>query len=264
MSTRPCCACAARSAPPSPAPVLLTGCEFNGAYDLPLPGSPVDEDDSYEVTAEFADILNVVPRSPVMVDDVTVGEVTEVDRDGWHAKITMRVRDDVELPDNVIADIRQVSLLGEKYVALEAPTGVAPRGRARRRRQHPDRVDRPQPGGRRGARRPLLPAQRRRRRPARHHHPGAQQRDERPDQPAAQPARHPRERGRHPRRPEGRHHPRPGVDEQPDRHAQRGARHHHRRARRRRPGHRRAGRPARRAGRHARRRSTGSAWSAPA
>jgi phospholipid/cholesterol/gamma-HCH transport system substrate-binding protein len=108
--------------------LLLTACEFDGAYDLPLPGSPVDEDDSYEITAEFADILNIVPRSPVMVDDVTVGEVTEVDRDGWHAKITMRVREDVELPDNVIADIRQVSLLGEKYVALEAPEGEAPQG----------------------------------------------------------------------------------------------------------------------------------------
>ena len=33
---------------------LLTGCEFDGAYDLPLPGSPVDEDDAFEVTAEFA------------------------------------------------------------------------------------------------------------------------------------------------------------------------------------------------------------------
>jgi len=108
--------------------LLLTACEFDGAYDLPLPGSPVDEDDSYEVTAEFEDILNVVPRSPVMVDDVTVGEVTEVDRVGWHARITMRVREDVELPDNVIADIRQVSLLGEKYVALEPPTDVAPEG----------------------------------------------------------------------------------------------------------------------------------------
>ena len=57
-----------------------------------------------------------------MVDDVTVGEVTEVDRVGWHAEITMRVRDGTELPDNAIADIRQSSLLGEKYVALEAPT----------------------------------------------------------------------------------------------------------------------------------------------
>ena len=62
-------------------------CEFNGAYDLPLPGSPVDEDHSFEVSAEFQDILNVVPRSPVMVDDVTVGEVTSVKRVGWHAAI---------------------------------------------------------------------------------------------------------------------------------------------------------------------------------
>ncbi|WP_205472475.1 MCE family protein [Nocardioides sp. SYSU D00038] len=101
--------------------LLLSGCDFDGAYDLPLPGSPVDEDDSFEVTAEFADILNVVPRSPVMVDDVTVGEVTDVERVGWHARVRLRVRDDVVLPDNAIADIRQVSLLGEKYVALEAP-----------------------------------------------------------------------------------------------------------------------------------------------
>ena len=106
--------------------LLLSGCEFDGAYDLPLPGSPVDEGNSYQVTAEFADILNVVPRSPVMVDDVVVGEVTDVERVGWHARVTLRVRNDVELPDNAIADIRQVSLLGEKYVALEAPeTGAS-------------------------------------------------------------------------------------------------------------------------------------------
>ncbi len=109
--------------------LVLSGCEFEGAYDLPLPGSPVDEDDAYQVTAEFADVLNVVPRSVVMVDDVTVGEVTEVDRIGWHAKVTMLVRDDVALPDNAIADIRQVSLLGEKYVALEEPIGEEPVGR---------------------------------------------------------------------------------------------------------------------------------------
>ncbi len=109
--------------------LVLSGCEFEGAYDLPLPGSPVDEEDAYQVTAEFADVLNVVPRSTVMVDDVTVGEVIEVDRIGWHAKVTMLVRDDVELPDNAIADIRQVSLLGEKYVALEEPVGEEPVGR---------------------------------------------------------------------------------------------------------------------------------------
>lgn len=109
---------------------LLTGCSsFDGAYDLPLPGHPVDADEAFEVTAYFRDVLNVVPRSPVMVDDVVVGEVTEVERSGWNAKVTLRLRDDVKLPDNSIADIRQVSLLGEKYVSLQAPQQEAAAGR---------------------------------------------------------------------------------------------------------------------------------------
>ncbi len=108
---------------------LLTACDFDGAYDLPLPGSPVDADEAFEVTAEFRDVLNVVPRSPVMVDDVVVGEVTEVERDGWHASVVLRIKDGTVLPDNTIADIQQVSLLGEKYVSLEEPTEQAPTGR---------------------------------------------------------------------------------------------------------------------------------------
>ncbi|MCX6401297.1 MAG: MCE family protein [Propionibacteriales bacterium] len=109
--------------------IALTSCGFDGAYDLPLPGHEVDADDAFEVTAYFRDVLNVVPRSPVMVDDVVVGEVGEVERSGWNAKITLLIRDDIELPDNAIADIRQVSLLGEKYVALEDPKETAPTGR---------------------------------------------------------------------------------------------------------------------------------------
>ena len=110
------------------AALMLTGCEFDGAYDLPLPGSPVNEDNSFEITAEFADVLNVVPRSVVMVDDVTVGEVTDVERVGWNAVLTMRVREGTTLPDNAFAEIRQTSLLGEKYVALEAPLDEDPIG----------------------------------------------------------------------------------------------------------------------------------------
>jgi len=103
--------------------VLATGCKFDGAYDLPLPGGPhtVSEEDGYEITADFTDVLNVVPRTPVMVDDVPVGQVLEVERVGWHAEVTMRVRKDVVLPGSVIAEVRQTSLLGEKYIALVAP-----------------------------------------------------------------------------------------------------------------------------------------------
>ncbi|WP_227466716.1 MCE family protein [Nocardioides dongkuii] len=107
---------------------LLAACDFDGAYDLPLPGSPVSGEETFTVTADFDDVLNVVPRSPVMVSDVVVGEVDEVERDGWNAEVTLRIRSDIELPDNAVAEIRQTSLLGEKYVDLGEPVG-APRGR---------------------------------------------------------------------------------------------------------------------------------------
>jgi phospholipid/cholesterol/gamma-HCH transport system substrate-binding protein len=99
----------------------LAACDFEGAYDLPLPGNPVDADDAFTVTASFADVLNVVPRSPVMVDDVVVGQVSEVEREGWAAEVTLQVRKDVTVSDDVTAEIRQTSLLGEKYVALVEP-----------------------------------------------------------------------------------------------------------------------------------------------
>lgn len=100
---------------------LLGGCKFDGAYDLPLPGNKVSKGDGFLINADFADALNVVPRTSVMLDDVAVGQVTEVDRSGWHARVQMRIRKDLDLPKNVEIDVRQTSLLGEKYIALVNP-----------------------------------------------------------------------------------------------------------------------------------------------
>jgi phospholipid/cholesterol/gamma-HCH transport system substrate-binding protein len=105
--------------------LVLGGCGFNGIYDIPLPGNKVSEGDGFEVSADFADALNVVPRSSVMVGDVPVGQVVSVERVGWHARVKMRIRNDVKLPDDAEATIRQTSLLGEKYVALSKPTDAS-------------------------------------------------------------------------------------------------------------------------------------------
>ncbi len=101
--------------------LLLSGCGFSGIYDVPLPGNKVNHDNGFTIKADFADALNLVPRSSVMVGDVPVGQVESVTRVGWHARVTMLVRKDVVLPDNAEAQIRQTSLLGEKFVALSAP-----------------------------------------------------------------------------------------------------------------------------------------------
>ncbi len=103
------------------ATLFLSGCKFDGAYDLPLPGNKVDEEDGFYVTAEFADALNVVPRTAVFANDVPVGQVSEVERVGWHARVKFLIRKDIELPQNIEIDVRQTSLLGEKYLALVEP-----------------------------------------------------------------------------------------------------------------------------------------------
>lgn len=113
--------------------VVLTGCSFNGAYDLPLPGKVVSDSNGYKVTAEFGDIVSVVPRTVVMANDVPVGQVDSIGRskDGWHAVVVMTIKKSVILPATATAAVQQTSLLGEKYIAFTAPPGssVAKDGR---------------------------------------------------------------------------------------------------------------------------------------
>ncbi|MEV6962915.1 MCE family protein [Streptomyces sp. NPDC051207] len=109
--------------------LLLSGCEFNGWYDVPLPGGAAADGRAYRVTVDFRDVLDLVPQSSVKVNNVTVGAVEKVELHGWHARVRLRVADSVKLPGNAVAELRQTSMLGEKYVALSAPPGTAPVGR---------------------------------------------------------------------------------------------------------------------------------------
>jgi phospholipid/cholesterol/gamma-HCH transport system substrate-binding protein len=105
----------------------LTACE--GIYDLPLPGGAATGSDAYRVTVDFADVLDLVPQSSVKVNDVTVGAVDAIRLVGWHARVTLRLKKSVHLPDNAVAELRQTSLLGEKFVSLSPPTTEPPQGR---------------------------------------------------------------------------------------------------------------------------------------
>ena len=67
-----------------------------------------------------AGLTPAIPRGmramSVKVNDVSVGKVTAIDLEGYQALVTLEVRRDVELPDNAVAELRQTSLLGEKFV----------------------------------------------------------------------------------------------------------------------------------------------------
>ena len=111
--------------------LMLSGCSsFTGIYDIPLPGGADLGDHPYTVTAQFRDVLDLVPQSGVKVNEVPVGRVEDIRLapDGWTAEVTMRVNGDVRLPGNALAMLRQSSLLGEKYVELSPPPSGEGRG----------------------------------------------------------------------------------------------------------------------------------------
>lgn len=103
--------------------LVLSGCNFT-PYSLPLPGGADVGDHPYTVKAEFRDALDLVPQGGVRSSDVTVGKITDVKRGpgGWTAMVTMEVNGNTKLPENTVATIRQTSLLGEKFVSLDAPS----------------------------------------------------------------------------------------------------------------------------------------------
>lgn len=109
--------------------LALSGCGVlsGGVYDAPLPGGADVGDDPITVTAEFTDVLDLVPQSSVKVDNVAVGRVTDItlSEDGRTAEVELEIRGDLDLPGATTARLQQTSLLGEKYVALLRPEATA-------------------------------------------------------------------------------------------------------------------------------------------
>ncbi|MCV7102725.1 MCE family protein [Mycobacterium palustre] len=102
---------------------------FRGANSLPLPGRVGVGPGNYTIQAQMPDVQNLKENSRVQYHDVLIGNVAKVERQGWHALVTMTIEPDAEIPANVTATIGQTSLLGTLHVALSTPPGVPPKGK---------------------------------------------------------------------------------------------------------------------------------------
>jgi phospholipid/cholesterol/gamma-HCH transport system substrate-binding protein len=106
----------------------VAGCGWRGLNSLPLPGTQGQGPGSYVVEAQLPNVVNIQPNSRVRVNDVNVGTVTKVERQDWHALVTMRLNGDVALPANAIATVGQTSLLGTMHIELAPPVNVVSEG----------------------------------------------------------------------------------------------------------------------------------------
>jgi len=109
---------------------LVSCSDWQGANSLPgVPGTQGKGPGAYTIQAQMPDVDRIERNSRVRVGDVTVGNVTKIERQGWHALVTMKLNGDVDLPQNATAAVGQTSLLGSLHIELAQPTNVAPTGK---------------------------------------------------------------------------------------------------------------------------------------
>lgn len=107
----------------------LSACEWRGLNSLSIPGTQGGGPGSFEIKAQLPDVAYIQENSRVRVGDVNVGTVSHIERQGWHALLTMTLNGDVDLPANATATVGQTSLLGSLHIELAPPTDVAPQGK---------------------------------------------------------------------------------------------------------------------------------------
>jgi phospholipid/cholesterol/gamma-HCH transport system substrate-binding protein len=110
--------------------MAVPGCaNWRGLNSISLPGTAGGGAGAYTIQAQLPQVVNLQPNSRVRVGDVTVGNVTKIDRQGWHALITMTIDGNVDLPANATATLGQTSLLGSLHIELAPPKEVPPQGK---------------------------------------------------------------------------------------------------------------------------------------
>ncbi|WP_194815237.1 MlaD family protein [Nocardia sp. XZ_19_385] len=101
--------------------LVLAGCGFDPT-DIPIRGTYV-EGEKYSIRIEFASVLNLPAKAKVVADGIDVGVLTDVALHGDLAIATVDLKAGVRLPKSTTAELRQSTILGDIFVALQPPRG---------------------------------------------------------------------------------------------------------------------------------------------
>jgi phospholipid/cholesterol/gamma-HCH transport system substrate-binding protein len=78
--------------------------------------------ENYEITAKFSDATGVLNGDPVKIAGVEVGKVSAFEVIEGEAEVVLEIAGEVELPENVIAEIKFRNLLGQRTINLQRPS----------------------------------------------------------------------------------------------------------------------------------------------
>jgi phospholipid/cholesterol/gamma-HCH transport system substrate-binding protein len=103
----------------------VAACSAPSLSSLPAPQAVSGP--TYELTADFHDVLNLPIGAKVKNAGVVIGQVTGISTTSFIAHVRMRIRRSVRLPIGTTAQVRFTTPLGEDYIAVTVPAaGGAP------------------------------------------------------------------------------------------------------------------------------------------
>lgn len=79
-----------------------------------------------EIIGMFEQVGDLVPVADVQSSDVEIGSTSTIELDGWHAKVTMCINEGEKIPEDTHFVVRTTSLLGEKFVDIQAQSEGPP------------------------------------------------------------------------------------------------------------------------------------------
>lgn len=85
----------------------------------------------YEVHARFSNVAGLKERAAVYMAGVDIGQVKRIELKKGQAWLTLQIDEGVQLEDDVIATIKTMGIVGDKYVSLSpgaSDTYIKPNG----------------------------------------------------------------------------------------------------------------------------------------
>ena len=101
---------------------VLLGIVCLGYLSIKLGKMELFGGDSYGVTANFDSVSGLRQGASVEIAGVEVGRVDRIaldPKDGYSARVNLRINSGIELQDDVIATVRTRGIIGDKFVQLK-------------------------------------------------------------------------------------------------------------------------------------------------
>jgi len=72
----------------------------------------------YQVRARFSNVSGLKEKALVTMAGVEIGQVKKIALEEGQAQVTLNIREDVRLEEDVIAHVKTAGIIGDKYIAI--------------------------------------------------------------------------------------------------------------------------------------------------